>query len=340
MQVPTLTLYSFQTLFFICDCFDCKLWSVTCSCETWKKVCWKRPMGPIITKRQNIFDSRAKSEPHWQVCAARVVAYFSQACLLRLLPTRKCPVFVLARRTSPSCAGARPQELGHWFCSKNLWLSGGIWIACGNYSGAGTWTQTRTLQPDQQGVKVLSAPKSQNNMCGVWSLFRSTPKLRTVTAASRLQPSSPRLPQGRFNGLPCLWDPHGSLGPQGTIPSGGCFEKLRERRWHCATRIVSNKWLYCRLRPHILYKVWYNLLHDLYSCIAFPWYTKKRHYCGYSVSIKYLMVNFCKTNTYTIGIVIFNSCLNFETVFRPNKYSNSTVSPHSLFCGFGGDKTL
>ena len=33
--------------------------------------------------------------------------------------------------------------------------------------GAGTWTQTRTLQPDQQGVKVLSAPKSQNNMCGV-----------------------------------------------------------------------------------------------------------------------------------------------------------------------------
>ena len=35
------------------------------------------------------------------------------------------------------------------------------------------WTQTWTLQPDQLVVKVLSAPKSQNKVCGVWILFRS-----------------------------------------------------------------------------------------------------------------------------------------------------------------------
>ena len=34
-----------------------------------------------------------------------------------------------------------------------------------------TWQQT--LQPDQQVVKVLSAQKSLNNVCGVWILFRS-----------------------------------------------------------------------------------------------------------------------------------------------------------------------
>ena len=36
----------------------------------------------------------------------------------RLQPTWKCPVFVLASPTSPSCAGAWPQEFGHWFCSQ------------------------------------------------------------------------------------------------------------------------------------------------------------------------------------------------------------------------------
>ena len=37
-----------------------------------------------------------------------------------------CPVFVLARPTRPSCAGARPQELNHWICSQILRLSPGI----------------------------------------------------------------------------------------------------------------------------------------------------------------------------------------------------------------------
>ena len=60
-------------------------------------------------------------------------------------------------------------------------------------AGAWTLTQTWTLYPDQLVVKVVTAPNSKNNLCGVWILFcpLKTPKLRT--AVSRYQPSSPRL---------------------------------------------------------------------------------------------------------------------------------------------------
>ena len=61
-------------------------------------------------------------------------------------------VYDLASPTRPSCAGARPQELGHWFCSQNLRLSSGIafggdcQMTCTGPShgaaGARTWTQT------------------------------------------------------------------------------------------------------------------------------------------------------------------------------------------------------
>ena len=40
-------------------------------------------------------------------------------------PTQKRRVFVLASPTRPRCAWARPQELGHGFCSQNLRLSFG-----------------------------------------------------------------------------------------------------------------------------------------------------------------------------------------------------------------------
>ena len=43
-------------------------------------------------------------------------------------------------------------------------------------AGAQTWTQTWTLLPDQRAVKVLSALKSQNKLCGVWILFRCVKK--------------------------------------------------------------------------------------------------------------------------------------------------------------------
>ena len=41
-------------------------------------------------------------------------------CQQRLPQTQKRPVFVLARPTRPTCAGALPQVLGHWFCSQIL----------------------------------------------------------------------------------------------------------------------------------------------------------------------------------------------------------------------------
>ena len=67
--------------------------------------------------------------------------FSSQAgCSQQLLQqTRKHPVFVLASQTSPRCAGALPQELGHWFCSQYLQLSSGPGIALGN---------------DRQGLKL------------------------------------------------------------------------------------------------------------------------------------------------------------------------------------------
>ena len=66
------------------------------------------------------------------VSVARVVAIFPKTSLplpagqQRLLPTKKRNVFELARPTSLSCAAAQPKELGHWFCSQNLWLTSGI----------------------------------------------------------------------------------------------------------------------------------------------------------------------------------------------------------------------
>ena len=67
-------------------------------------------------------------------------------------------------------------------------------------AGARTRTQTWTLQQDQRVVEVfkLSAPKSQNKLCGVWILLVSLkmPKLRT--GVSWYQPSSTRLSQFSF----------------------------------------------------------------------------------------------------------------------------------------------
>ena len=39
----------------------------------------------------------------------------------RLLPTRKRPVFVLARPTRLSCAGTLPQELSYSFCRQTFY---------------------------------------------------------------------------------------------------------------------------------------------------------------------------------------------------------------------------
>ena len=65
--------------------------------------------------------------------------------------------FVLALPNSTSRAGEWPQERGCWLCPLNFRLPCGT--AFGEIAryqaGAQTWTQTWTLPPDQQVVKVL-----------------------------------------------------------------------------------------------------------------------------------------------------------------------------------------
>ena len=83
--------------------------------------------------------------------------------------------------TCPSRAGELPQELGSWFSPLNFWLPPGT--AFGEIARwqarPQTWTQTWTLLPDcpdQWLVQVLSPPKSQHELCGVWLVqFLSTP---------------------------------------------------------------------------------------------------------------------------------------------------------------------
>ena len=59
-------------------------------------------------------------------------------------------------------------------------------------AGAWTWTQTWTVPPDQRVVKVLSAPKPQNKLCGVSILFRSIKNAEIEDICPRqYQPLSP-----------------------------------------------------------------------------------------------------------------------------------------------------
>ena len=59
-------------------------------------------------------------------------------------------------------------------CLEYLLESGiALWSNCQMTSrAAGAWTWTQTLPSDQCGVKVLCAPKPQNNLCGVWILVK------------------------------------------------------------------------------------------------------------------------------------------------------------------------
>ena len=110
------------------------------------------------------------------VSIARVVDVFLKRacrCQERLQQTRKRPVFVLACPTRPSSAGERPEEL-----CKALWarLPATAFGEIARWSaGAQTWTQTRTLPPDQRVVSVLSPPISQHKQfpSRVWIHFLS-----------------------------------------------------------------------------------------------------------------------------------------------------------------------
>ena len=101
------------------------LWFASMSCLFhWKfHFTWKKSdlLLPDIYKTLN---------PFWisnWVSITRVVAHFPQVSLLLPAETAKTwkhPVFDLtsACSTSPSCAGALPQELGHWFLELGLKL--------------------------------------------------------------------------------------------------------------------------------------------------------------------------------------------------------------------------
>ena len=148
------------------------LWLVTSSRQFHRKFhfIWKNG----DSSRSEIYRAINLFWPSNWVNIARVIARFlMRACRgpQRLQPTQNSAVFVLARPTRPSCAGARPQEHCHWFCSQNRRFSSGIvlgviaslrWRA-----GAKTWTQTWTLPPDKRVAKASFAQKSQNNLCGV-----------------------------------------------------------------------------------------------------------------------------------------------------------------------------
>ena len=103
---------------------------------------------------------------------------------------------VVAPFPQVSCAGALPQELGHWFCSQNLRLSSGIAFGS-DYQmtcRGSNFDSNLNFAAWPLGLEVLSALKPQNNPCGVWILFRSAETLKSRTAVSRYQPSSTRLP--------------------------------------------------------------------------------------------------------------------------------------------------
>ena len=83
-------------------------------------------------------------------------------CLQQLPQTQKHHVFVLACLALPSCARVLPQELCHWFCSNNLWLSSGI-----------------AFESDCHTICQMA---SRNNLCGVWVLFRSVEDAKLVAS--------------------------------------------------------------------------------------------------------------------------------------------------------------
>ena len=97
-------------------------------------------------------------------------------CRLSLQPTRKQPWFLLTRQSRPGGVPERGSKSSAIdFCSQKLRLSSGI-----AFGVIPKWpaedviqTQTWSLSPDQRAVKILSAPKSLNKLCGVWIIFRS-----------------------------------------------------------------------------------------------------------------------------------------------------------------------
>ena len=111
--------------------------------------------------------------------SGKLVARFPQASLS--LPAATAT----DEETRPSdppklCRSAAPRALPLNFQSKSLivfsnslhsGLGSNLGLGSNWQAGAWTWTQTWILPPDQRVEIVLSALKSQNNLCGVWILL-------------------------------------------------------------------------------------------------------------------------------------------------------------------------
>ena len=116
--LSTWSLHCFQTIHFICDRFDCKLWlqsfhnharhhfQAFARCHL-KSLCWLIRIWA---------DALSWGRLHF-ICD-RSGANFG-CNRFRMIPDVISP-------TRPSCSGAQPQELVHWFSSQNLRLSSGI----------------------------------------------------------------------------------------------------------------------------------------------------------------------------------------------------------------------
>ena len=140
--------HGFQTSHFICDQFGCKLWLLSIQN-------YDRHRFPAFSPRhlKSLFDSNMSICPvlrqvfdldmllctdsirNTRFCSYVIFVLKDQwskdwakrwALLWSATTPRKCPVFVPAQPARPSCAWARPQDLGHWFCSQNFRLSSGM----------------------------------------------------------------------------------------------------------------------------------------------------------------------------------------------------------------------
>ena len=122
-----------------------------------------------------------------------VLLFLKRACCCQqqLQPTWKRPVFVLSCQTSPSCAWGRPLELCHWFWSQNLWLSSGIDLVsdCQITGRDRTWTQTRTLLPDEPVLKLYDLLWNPWICCVEFEFFLGLLKMLDIETSSELIPN-------------------------------------------------------------------------------------------------------------------------------------------------------
>ena len=147
-----------------------RLWSVTTSRQFHQKFhfTWKTKGDSSVTAQnlQTIKTFLTLELSQYRKSRSTFPSKRAGRCPQRLPPTRKRPVFVLARPTRPSCAGALLQELGHWFCSQILRLSSGVTFGSDcQMTGTVLYSAPAAIQPQQWGIDSLTRVFSLNNAC-------------------------------------------------------------------------------------------------------------------------------------------------------------------------------